>query len=112
MSEEHIVKYTRDELPETRTHWARIDAMTEEEIEANARSDPDNPPWTDEELAAAELVMPGEGAKEPISIRLDPEVLDFFRAQGPGYQTRINAVLLAFVRQRSERGPAARCAKA
>ncbi len=30
---------------------ARLDAMTEEEIEANALSDPDNPPWTDEELA-------------------------------------------------------------
>jgi putative transcriptional regulator len=34
-----------------RTDWARLDAMTEEEIEANALSDPDNPPITDEELA-------------------------------------------------------------
>lgn len=32
------------------TNWARLDAMTEEEIEANALSDPDNPPMTDEEL--------------------------------------------------------------
>ena len=32
---------------------ARLDAMTDEEIEANAASDPDNPPWTDEELARA-----------------------------------------------------------
>ncbi len=36
---------------EDRTDWARLDAMTEEEIEANALSDPDNPPITDEELA-------------------------------------------------------------
>jgi putative transcriptional regulator len=36
---------------EDRTDWARIDAMTEEEIEANALSDPDNPPLTEEELA-------------------------------------------------------------
>ncbi len=36
---------------EDRTDWARIDAMTEEEIEANALSDPDNPPMTEEELA-------------------------------------------------------------
>ncbi len=36
---------------EDRTDWARIDAMTEEEIEANALSDPDNPPMTDEELS-------------------------------------------------------------
>ena len=32
------------------TDYARLDAMTEEEIEANALSDPDNPPLTDEEL--------------------------------------------------------------
>jgi hypothetical protein len=31
--------------------WARVDAMTEEEIEANALSDPDNPPITDEQWA-------------------------------------------------------------
>ena len=36
---------------EVRTDWARLEAMTEEEIEANALSDPDNPPLTDEELA-------------------------------------------------------------
>lgn len=36
---------------EERTDWARVDAMTEDEIEANAASDPDNPPMTPEELA-------------------------------------------------------------
>jgi len=36
---------------EDRTDWARLDAMTEEEIEANALSDPDNPPLTDDELS-------------------------------------------------------------
>jgi putative transcriptional regulator len=36
---------------EDRTDWARLEAMTEEEIEANALSDPDNPPLTDAELA-------------------------------------------------------------
>ena len=34
----------------SRTDWARVDAMTDEEVEANALSDPDNPPWTEEEL--------------------------------------------------------------
>jgi len=34
----------------SRTDWVRVDAMTEEEVEANALSDPDNPPWTAEEL--------------------------------------------------------------
>jgi putative transcriptional regulator len=40
-----------DPKPESRTDWARVDAMTEEEIEAAARSDPDAQPLTDEELA-------------------------------------------------------------
>ena len=34
--------------------------------------------------------------KESISLRIDPDVLAWFKAQGPGYQTRINAVLRAF----------------
>lgn len=33
------------------TDWRRLAAMTEEEIEANARADPDNPPLTTDELA-------------------------------------------------------------
>ncbi len=36
---------------EDRTDWARVDAMTEEEVEANALADEDNPPISDEELA-------------------------------------------------------------
>ena len=35
-------------------------------------------------------------SKKSISLRVDADVLDWFRAQGPGYQTRINAVLRAF----------------
>jgi uncharacterized protein (DUF4415 family) len=35
-------------------------------------------------------------AKASISLRLDADVLEWFRAQGPGYQTKINAVLRAF----------------
>lgn len=103
MSEERIVRYTRENLPKGRTDWARLDAMTEEEIEANALTDPDNPPWTDEELKNARLVMPEDRGKTPVSIRLDNEVLDYFRSQGRGYQSRINAVLKAYVRSQGEK---------
>ncbi len=41
--------------------------------------------------------LPKSPRKAPISLRVDPEVLDWFKAQGPGYQTRINAVLRAFM---------------
>ena len=43
----------------------------------------------------AKLRMPGK--KESISLRLDPDVLDWFKAQGKGYQTRINAVLRMYM---------------
>jgi uncharacterized protein (DUF4415 family) len=63
----------------------------------NAIDDPDNPPWTEEEFKAARLVRPS-GGKRALSIRLDSEVLDYFKSEGPGYQSRINAVLLGYVR--------------
>jgi uncharacterized protein (DUF4415 family) len=40
----------------------------------------------------------------PVSIRLDAEVLDYFKAAGRGYQSRINAVLLGYVRSQQRRG--------
>jgi uncharacterized protein (DUF4415 family) len=45
------------------------------------------------------------GRPRPWHTRLDPEVLRWFKAHGAGYQTRISAVLQAFVqaRQRAER---------
>lgn len=44
----------------------------------------------------ARRALPEAPRKEAISLRLDADVLDWFRARGPGYQTRINAVLRAY----------------
>jgi uncharacterized protein (DUF4415 family) len=41
--------------------------------------------------------LPRTRRKSAISLRLDPEVLDWFKTQGPGYQTRMNAVLRAYM---------------
>ena len=41
--------------------------------------------------------LPQHSRKAPISLRVDPEVLDWYKASGPGYQTRMNAVLRAFM---------------
>lgn len=86
------------------TDWTRVRAMSDEEIERAAAADPDNPLWTDEEMERAELLLPSELPKVPISIRLDPEVIDFFKRGGPGYQSRIGAVLLAYVRSKKRAG--------
>ncbi|WP_137109422.1 BrnA antitoxin family protein [Rhodobacter sp. SY28-1] len=53
--------------------------------------------WTD-------TVLPEQTRKKLISLRVDPEVLEFFKAQGPGYQTRMNAVLQAYMQVKKEMG--------
>jgi uncharacterized protein (DUF4415 family) len=70
--------------------------------------DEDNPEWTEEDFArarsaselpprmAAAFRKPGRPAgsnKQAVSIRLDKDVLEKFRATGPGWQSRINEVL-------------------
>ena len=85
-----------------RTDWARVDALTDEEIEAAVRDDPDAPPLVDDEwFATATLVMPTP--KEQISIRLDRDVLEHFRRY-PRYQTRINAILRAAMEHEKKTG--------
>jgi uncharacterized protein (DUF4415 family) len=43
------------------------------------------------------------GAKKQITLRIDPDILDFFRKHGKGYQTTINAVLRKYVEARKGR---------
>jgi uncharacterized protein (DUF4415 family) len=75
--------------------------MSQAEVERLADEEEGAPPndWE----STVTLGLPT--AKEDIHIRLDGDVLEWFRAHGKGYQTRINAVLHAFVqtRQRVER---------
>ncbi|HLA75503.1 MAG TPA: BrnA antitoxin family protein [Gammaproteobacteria bacterium] len=52
------------------------------------------PPTTREFWADATLIVP---EKMPVSVRLDRDVVEWFKKQGPRYQTRINAALRAFV---------------
>ena len=70
--------------------------MTEEEIEEGIRRDPDSD-TANYDWSKAVLVMPRR--KEAISIRLDDDVLSYFKSLGSGYQTRINAVLRHFMEQ-------------
>ncbi len=69
-----------------------------------------NPSSRVEEPAAEEMegwtdtVQPEQSRKKLISLRVDPEVLEFFKAQGPGYQTRMNAVLTAYMQVKKEYG--------
>ena len=61
---------------------------------SNKRIDPNNPPWSEEMLGLPVLKRGRGPQKAPTkvltTVRLDADVLDFFKAQGSGYQTRIN----------------------
>jgi uncharacterized protein (DUF4415 family) len=85
-----------------RTDWVLVDALTDEDIDASIRDDPDVAPELDDDwFATATLVMPTP--KQQISIRLDRDVLDHFRRH-PRYQTRINAILRAAMEHEKKTG--------
>jgi uncharacterized protein (DUF4415 family) len=81
------------------TDDARLDAMTDAGIAKAVAEDPDAPPlkhdWTQ-----ARLSLPPR--RDIVTLRLDRDVLDWFRAQGKGYQTRINQALRAFYEARRD----------
>lgn len=66
-----------------------------------ATSPPELADLPDDFWDEAVLVYPEP--KEPISLRVDRDVLSWFRDQGPGYQTRMNAVLRSFMEARTRK---------
>jgi uncharacterized protein (DUF4415 family) len=74
--------------------------LTDEEIEAAVRNDPDAVPL-DFDWSEAVLVIPPK--KTAISIRLDADVLDYFKQDGAGYQRRMNAVLRSYMEQKRKK---------
>ncbi len=76
-----------------KTDWVALDALTDQEIEASIANDPD---WRDDwNWSEAVLVIPPK--KKAISIRVDEDVLDYFKKEGAGYQRRMNAVLRSYI---------------
>ncbi|MGX4773850.1 BrnA antitoxin family protein [Bradyrhizobium guangdongense] len=74
--------------------------MTDEELETSIANDPDWAEFKDIDWSDAVLVMPPK--KKAISIRVDEDVLDFFKREGEGYQRRMNAVLRSYMQQKSK----------
>ena len=77
------------------TDYTRLQAMTDADIELAVAEDPDSFIPDIQWMKNARVVVPQ--AKEIVTLRLDNDVLAWFRRDGRGYQTRINAVLRAFV---------------
>ena len=90
------------------TDWTRVAAMSDGELTANAEADPDNGPIPEVMIEGARPMRLEDfltAAKEKVSLRLDREVLSWFRAQGGGYQTRINAALKAYISAQKRPSP-------
>jgi uncharacterized protein (DUF4415 family) len=102
----HTVSYTAEELAKlktsegTQSDWSAAASMTSAQIEANVAADPDEDGMVmDWENALVTLPE----AKSVLNMRVDRDVLDYFRNTGRGYQTRINAVLRSYVEQMGRR---------
>jgi len=81
----------------SKTDWKRLRSLSDDAINNSIANDKDWHEFKNVDWSKAEVVVPVK--KEPISIRLDKDVLEFFRKDGEGYQRRINAVLRSFVNE-------------
>jgi uncharacterized protein (DUF4415 family) len=76
------------------TDWGKVAAMTQEELDHLISEDPDErtfePDW-----ARAELVVPER--RRSVHLLLEQDIIDFFKAQGKGHISRMQAVLRAYV---------------
>lgn len=79
-----------------RADLLRLRRGTDEEIRETSPAQLRNIP--DDFWDGATVVEPV--AKQPISLRVDADVLEWFKGRGPRYQSRINAVLRSFMEQR------------
>ncbi|MDE0207200.1 MAG: BrnA antitoxin family protein [Candidatus Tectomicrobia bacterium] len=100
MKEETITRMSLEEAVRRKgkgqTDWERLRREQEAGLEPEVDPEEDEFDWSQ-----ARVVMPP--SKQAISVRIDRDVLEFFRSQGRGYQTRINAVLRSYMEAKRER---------
>ena len=89
MSEKNIKSYTLEQIRAMKgqTNWDSL----------QSKGDFEGPAEDDFDIDWSSAVMVDGLNKKPISLRVDPDVLEFFKKNGAGYQTRMNAVLRAYV---------------
>jgi uncharacterized protein (DUF4415 family) len=95
--DKNIKTYTTEDLKagraESRTDLGKIDAMTDEDLERLVAADKDErvqPDWT-----RAQLILPQ--AKQSVHLRLEQEIVEYFKSQGKGHISRMQAVLKSYV---------------
>lgn len=78
-------------MKKSHTDWERLANMADTDIDTS-----DIPELDEEFFRNAQVHLPV--GKQLISLRIDRDVLDWFKQQGKGYQTKINAILRAYIR--------------
>ena len=102
-NETNIKRFSADELlrlrasGQSKTDVQRVRAKTQAQLDEEIAQDDDWKGIPTDWYKDANAVMPIN--KKMVSLRLDPDVLDWFKEQGQGYQTRINAVLRVYMNQ-------------
>src|ERR1700719_178702 len=89
------MKSAQNTKRQSRTDWKRIDAMQDGDIDFS------DIPKQGADFFANAILWPGP--KKQITLRIDPDVLTFFRKHGRGYQSTMNAVLRKYMEARKER---------
>lgn len=102
-SSEHIVRTSSEELDRRgrggadQTDWQRVDELTESDLETSIDEQEEG------EIDWSYVQVGFPGRKQQLTVRFDADVIEWFKAQGPGYQTRMNAVLRSFVEAQKRR---------
>jgi uncharacterized protein (DUF4415 family) len=93
------VRKSLDELKASPDELKKLRAMKDKDIDYS-----DIPELDEDFFVNAEVVMPSE--KKHLSIRIDADVLEWMKAQGKGYQSRINAILRSYYEAHRDNAPA------
>lgn len=86
----------RSTTRKSETDWKRIDAMKDEDIDLS-----ETPEVTPEMFARGVLRRNFQPIprKKQLTLRIDSDVVEWYKKQGRGYQTRINALLRAYMKE-------------
>ena len=105
MSARSIKRSSPQDEPRDLTDWERVRNMTEEEIEAGAASDPDNPPWTEDDFRRARVVRAGSAQKPVIWVHVDEDVRRWVHDRQGDTDQLINDLLRSVMeKERKEAG--------
>ena len=85
----------KDSKKPSETNWARVGEMADEEIDTS-----DIPPLDDTFFANARLRMPAK--KVSVTLDVDADVIEWFRAQGEDFHNRVNAALKIYAEAHKE----------